>query len=67
LLYDNEEDPYQECNLVDTLEYAGLQKELDHRLWSKLEAMGDQFLPGMDYIRQWNYSVNETGTVPYTP
>ena len=66
LLYDNEEDPYQLSNLVDKPEYAQLQKELDDHLQRKLDAMGDEFLTGMDYIRKWNYTVSENGTVPYT-
>ena len=65
LLYDNREDPYQLNNLIDNPIYSQLQDKLDAWLQRKLEAMGDEFLPGMDYIRKWNYPVNETGTVPY--
>ncbi|MFQ6042157.1 MAG: sulfatase, partial [Candidatus Poribacteria bacterium] len=65
LLYDNHEDPYQLNNLIDNPIYSQLQKNLDAWLQRKLDAMGDEFLPGMDYIRKWNYTVNETGTVPY--
>jgi len=66
LLYDNQEDPYQLNNLINKPEYRELQAELDARLQRKLDAMGDEFLPGMEYIRRWNYTVSETGTVPYT-
>jgi hypothetical protein len=66
LLYDNAQDPYQMENLVDRPAYADLVRELDAWLQRRLEARGDAFLPGMDYIRQWGYTVDETGTVPYT-
>ncbi len=66
LLYDNNEDPYQLNNLIDNPTYSRLQQDLDVHLQQKLDAMRDEFLPGMDYIRKWNYTVTETGTVPYT-
>lgn len=66
LMYDNEVDPYQLNNIVNKPEHAELQAELEARLQEKLAAMGDEFLPSMEYIRRWNYKVNETGTVPYT-
>ena len=53
-------------NLVDNTTYASLQNDLDKRLTKRLEETGDEFLPGMDYIKKWGYSVDETGTVPYT-
>ena len=65
LLYDNEADPFQLNNLVDDPEYADLCSELDVWLQRRLDARGDEFLPGADYIRQWGYTVNESGTVPY--
>jgi len=66
LLYDNEADPYQQNNLVNRPAHAELQAELDARLQHKLETQADEFLPGMDYIRQWGYPVDDTGTVPFT-
>ena len=41
-------------------------RELDAWLQRRLDAAGDEFLPGMEYIRRWGYPVDETGTVPYT-
>jgi len=64
-LYDNEIDPYQQRNLVNLPEYAPIQQELEDRLQSKLADVGDEFLPGMEYIRRWGYPVDATGTVPY--
>lgn len=66
LLFDNDKDPYQMNNLVGAAEYDSLQVELEEQLTMRLKATGDEFLPGMDYIEQWGYPVDETGTVPYT-
>ena len=66
LLYDNDEDPYQMRNLVGSPDHAPLQAGLDAWLQRRLDAMGDAFLPGRDYIQRWGYSVDEKGTVPYT-
>ena len=65
LLYDNERDPYQLENLVDSPDAANLLEELDQRLSARLALMGDEFLPGDDYLQQWGYEVDEKGTVPY--
>ena len=66
LLYDNETDPYQLDNLVGRAQCAGLQAELDDCLDELLQKYGDEFLHGDEYIRRWGYTVDETGTVPYT-
>ncbi|MBZ0293350.1 MAG: sulfatase [Anaerolineae bacterium] len=64
LLYDNESDPYQMENLVGKRRMV--QAELEQELEIRLAALGDEFQPGSEYIRQWGYTVDETGTVPYT-
>src|SRR5690606_23332855 len=64
LLYDNDKDPYQLENLIG--KQRKLQAELDHDLEIRLAALGDDFLPGTDYLKRWGYEVDETGTVPYT-
>ena len=66
LLYDNEKDPYQQKNLIDAAEYKETAEKLDKRLTELLEERGDKFLPGSEYIRKFGYTVDETGTVPYT-
>lgn len=66
LLYDNDADPYQRLNLVNEPGSAAVRDELDGILCRKLSDTGDDFLPGADYIRRWGYSVDESGTVPYT-
>ncbi len=65
LLYDNEADPFQLTNLVDRPECAEAQRELDALLGRELEAIGDDFLPGMSYIERWGYPLDDTGTVPF--
>jgi arylsulfatase A-like enzyme len=67
LLYDNEQDPYQQLNLISDAEHAGLQARLDAMLDDRLEAAGDEFLPGNAYVERWGYVLDHTGTVPYTP
>lgn len=52
-------------NVVHAPEAAALLRELDHALTRKLGAHQDEFLPGMEYIRQWGYKVAANVTVPY--
>jgi arylsulfatase A-like enzyme len=66
LLFDNEADPYQINNLVGNPQYSDLQVLLEKDLQQHLTARNDTFLIGDRYIEQWNYTVNESGTVPYT-
>ena len=65
LLFDNATDPYQTNNLVGVASQVGLEKKMDELLTRKLKERGDEFRPGPDYIRQWGYTVNANGTVPY--
>ena len=65
LLYDNDADPWQLENLVNRSDVADLQGRLDALLQRELDARGDDFLPGMDYIRRWGYPLDDTGTVPF--
>ncbi|SOE23190.1 Arylsulfatase A [Spirosomataceae bacterium TFI 002] len=66
LLFDNEKDPYQMNNLVGKDSYSSLQNDLDKKLIQRLKETGDEFLPGIEYIKKWGYIIDETGTVPYT-
>ncbi len=65
-LFDNQEDPWQQRNLVDDPAGHALRNQLDERLDAMLEQRGDEFLHGDEYIRQWGYTVDESGTVPYS-
>jgi len=65
LLFDNDQDPYQENNLCNQPDHADLQTRLDALLIRKLKQSGDEFLPGSKYIERWGYEVDSDGTVPY--
>ena len=66
MLFDNQKDPYQLSNLVNSPEAAGLMRKLDARLAAKLSEVGDKFKPGSSYIKKWGYAVDQTETIPYT-
>jgi len=66
LLFDNEKDPYRQNNLINEVSAASIQTKLNKILMDKLKKNNDEFLPGMDYIKKFNYTVDETLTVPYT-
>jgi len=66
LLYDNIADPYQLTNLVNRPECARLQERLERLLAEKLAKTHDDFRSGWDYIKQWAYEVDDSGTVVYT-
>jgi arylsulfatase A-like enzyme len=66
LLFDNQTDPFQLENLIGVPHAAKHQAKLDEMLQRKLRAANDSFLPAADYIKQWYYSVDSTGTIPYT-
>ena len=65
LLYDNYADPYQMNNLVGMPEHAGLQKKLEDQLQSKLQQTGDEFHPKEHYLKEWGYTVDQDGAIPY--
>ena len=65
LLFDNENDPYQMNNLCNNDSYRTIQIELHKKLSALLIKRNDEFLPGEEYIKKWEYTVDETGTVPY--
>jgi len=66
LLFDNEKDPCQLANLCNRPEHAGLQADLEALLAKKLRETNDEFLSGGDYIKKWDYQVDDSGTVSYT-
>jgi len=65
LLYDNEADPYQMKNLVGCSRYSDLQANLEDRLNRWLKRTHDDFMTAEYYIAEWNYQVDENGTVRY--
>ncbi|HSW45083.1 MAG TPA: sulfatase [Phycisphaerae bacterium] len=67
LLYDNQEDPYQQHNQIGHPKYAAIRAELDSLLKTQLEHCGDEFLAGPEYLEKWGYKTDASGTVPYRP
>jgi arylsulfatase A-like enzyme len=67
LLYDNQQDPFQEHNLCNRPDHAAAQAQLDADLRRKLEQTHDDFRSGWDYIKQWGYKTDAAGTMPYAP
>jgi arylsulfatase A-like enzyme len=65
LLFDNKKDQYQLNNLCNKAEYSGLQKKMEAILSKKLKQINDEFLPGAEYIKKWDYIVDKSGTVRY--
>ncbi len=65
LLFDNIKDPFQLNSLIDQPGFKQVQQDLDSRLNKMLRERKDEFLPGMEYVKKWNYVVDETETVPY--
>ena len=56
MLYDNQKDPYQLINLVNTDAHITIQQDLEKKLQKLLDQRGDQFLDGAAYMKAWNYS-----------
>ncbi len=65
LLFDNIKDPYQLNNLIGQTAFKQVQQDLDSRLNKKLGERKDEFRPGMEYVKKWNYLVDSTETVPF--
>ena len=67
LLYDSQEDPFQQHNLIGQPKVAAIQAELEAQLKAALKRYGDEFLPGPQYLKKWGYETDASGTVPYRP
>jgi len=65
LLFDNVKDPFQLNNLIGQASSQHIQQDLDSRLTKMLRERKDDFRPGMEYVKKWNYVVDENETVPY--
>jgi arylsulfatase A-like enzyme len=65
LLFDRTKDPFQMNNLVGQPSLAAIQSKLDRDLLNELKIRKDEFLPGLDYVKKWNYVIDATETVPY--
>lgn len=68
LLYDNQTDPYQRKNLVDSSAHEPVRSALERELKTHLQRTGDEFLPaatylsraGLGHYRETNVSVGHT-------
>lgn len=65
LLFDNLKDPLQLQNLCGNQRYRKVEQKLGRQLKTLLLKRGDEFKPGMEYVKKWNYYVDEKETVPY--
>lgn len=65
LLFDNEKDPFQLNNLIGNDNYATIEKKLEKQLRESLKVRKDEFMPGLEYVKKWNYVLDETETIPY--
>jgi hypothetical protein len=66
LLYDNQDDPFQMKNLIDTPEKTALQSSLEQRMSELLADRNDGFLPAQAYLDRFGFVVDERGPIPYT-
>jgi len=68
LLYDNEDDPYQQHNRVDDRSSAWRQSrdELGDELHAWLDRLDDGFAPREHYWRRFGYTVDQYAQAPYT-
>ncbi len=67
LLYDNQQDPAQLHNLVEHPEFAARVADYDQRLTARLQAVGDEFLPGPEIIRRQRLPLNAGGDIAIPP
>lgn len=65
LLFDRTKDPFQLNNLIGQPSVAAIQNKLDRDLLNELKIRQDEFLPGLVYVKKWNYVIDATETVPY--
>jgi arylsulfatase A-like enzyme len=65
MLFDNKKDPFQLKNLVNDKKYENVQNKLEMELSDILKKNNDEFLNGLEYIKKWNYVIDETETIPY--
>jgi len=65
LLYDNQNDPYQLTNLIGKVEYRDVQAQLDKILGNKLIERKDEFLPGDQYMKKWEYTWDNDDNLRY--
>mgnify|MGYP006280535197 FL=1 len=65
LLFDNDADPFQQTNLVNTSSAAAMQERLDSELHRILSAQHDGFEAPEDLRERWGYQVDDLGQIPF--
>lgn len=66
MLFDNVNDPFQMNNLLGKAEFEAIQKDLDSKLNAQLVAINDEFGTRDDYLKKWNYKLDEEKhAIPY--
>lgn len=63
LLYDNQADPYQQRNLVEEPGHRALRDELEGRMQSLMDHVGDRFEPKEEYYRRFDIRLDHRGKV----
>jgi len=59
MLFDNNKDPYQLNNLIDDTHFEPLRKELDVKLKTALQRIGDENFKHRDYyLKKWKYTIS---------
>ena len=61
LLFDNESDPYQQNNLVNTAQNKEIQAKLETQLQTLLKKTDDAFEPGLNLITKWGFPYEDSG------
>lgn len=65
LLYDNQQDPYQMNNLVDSPSHRQLRDELDAELQRLLRKNGDSVMTKEEAAAKWGYDTGRRFEIPY--
>ena len=63
LLYDNDQDPYQMKNLIESPEHAALRDRLDALMIAHMERIADEFLPREAYYEKFDIEFDHRGKV----
>lgn len=63
LLFDNVLDPFQMNNLLGIDEYIFIQSDLERQLQEWLKKTNDNFLPGSEYMKLWNYTWDRNDSI----
>lgn len=63
LLYDNDQDPYQMSNLIDSPKHAVTRAHLDALMTGHMERIADKFLPRESYYEEFDIEFDHRGKV----